>query len=95
MTRDADRLTNADLEDRIFALLAARRAGATICPSEVARALTPDESGWRELMPRVREVAQGLARNHRLIVTRGGVEVDATSRGGPIRLGRPTVQDDT
>ncbi len=79
----------ATIEATLFALLAARRAGATLCPSEVARAVAADGESWRELMPRVREVAQGLARSGRLRVTRGGVEVDATIPGGPIRLGRP------
>ncbi|MEF7613051.1 DUF3253 domain-containing protein [Aquincola sp. MAHUQ-54] len=80
----------ATIEDKIFELLAARQAGATICPSEVARALVPEGGPWRELMPQVRQVAQRLADDHRLAVTRGGVPVDATGRGGPIRLGRAT-----
>lgn len=79
----------AAIEETIFALLARRQAGATICPSEVARALVPDSGRWRDLMPQVRQVAQGLAHAQRLRVTRGGVPVDATSHGGPIRLGRP------
>ena len=82
-------VTPAAIEERIFGLLAARQDGATICPSEVARALVPDGGPWRALMPQVRQVAQGLARGQRLRVTRGGVDVDATSPGGPIRLGRP------
>ena len=45
--------------ESILALLRARREGATICPSEVARALEP--SRWRALMPRVREVAATMA----------------------------------
>ena len=77
------------IEDTIFGLLARRRKGSTICPSEVARALVPDEVPWRELMPRVRQVAQALAQENRIVVTRGGVPVDAMSDGGPIRLGLP------
>ena len=74
----------------IFSLLAARRAGATICPSDVARALAPeDAAAWRALMPEVRAVAAQLADAGRIRVTRGGVEVHAQSPGGPIRLGRP------
>lgn len=92
---DFDRVTQTAIEDKIFALLATRQEGATICPSEVARVLVPSDGLWRELMPQVRQVAQGLAENHRLNVTRRGVQVDATSRGGPIRLGRPTKRDDT
>ena len=40
-------------------------------------------------MPHVRQVAQALAQQHRLRVTRGGVLVDATAPGGAIRLGLP------
>jgi len=80
--------TQADIEAQIFALLALRMDGATICPSEVARALFSDPAKWREWMPQIRKVAQSLADNDRLQVTRGGVSVDALSPGGPIRLGR-------
>lgn len=76
-----------DIEVTIFTLLSARQAGATICPSEVARALAPDGTAWRELMPQVRDVAQALADAGRIVVTRGGVPVEATAGGGPIRLG--------
>lgn len=78
----------AAVEECIFMLLARRKDGMTICPSEVARALASDESAWRQLMPQIREVAQDLAQAGRLSVTRGGVPVPATSGGGPIRLGR-------
>lgn len=81
-------VSDADIEGRIFALLATRQAGATICPSEVARSLLPQDGAWRALMPRIRTVAQHLAQRQRLQVTRGGLPVDATSRGGPIRLGQ-------
>lgn len=81
--------TAGQVEGKIFALLALRKPGATICPSEVARALDGDTGAWRERMPEVRRVAQRLADGGRLRVTRSGVEVDAGSPGGPIRLGRP------
>jgi Protein of unknown function (DUF3253) len=92
---EVDQLTEAAIEEKIFDLLSARREGATICPSEVARALQADGDRWRALMPRVRQVAHGLAQDKRLAVTRGGLEVDATSRGGPIRLGRPAMRNAT
>lgn len=85
-------MSAAAIEESIFGLLAQRQPDATICPSEVARALGTDDCPWRELMPQVRQVAQGLAMQGRLRVTRGGVPVDATGRGGPIRLGRPTTK---
>ena len=81
-------MTPSAMEDAIFNLLARRQTDATICPSEVARSLATDEGEWRQLMPQVRQVAHDLAKAGRLRVTRRGVEVDATSKGGPIRLGR-------
>ena len=82
-------MTDADVEAQIFALLAQRKPHTTICPSEVARALASEGGTWRQHMPHVRQVAQALAQQHRLRVTRGGVLVDATAPGGPIRLGLP------
>jgi len=75
------------IEATIFSLLADRKPSASICPSEVARAMAPAD-GWRELMPEIREVAGSLADAGRLRVTRGGIDVDATAPGGPIRLAR-------
>ncbi|MGF1500453.1 MAG: DUF3253 domain-containing protein [Paracoccaceae bacterium] len=75
----------ARIRAEILARVAERGAGRTICPSEVARALSED---WRPLMPAVREAAAALAAEGRLRVTQKGVEVDATSARGPIRLGR-------
>ena len=74
---------------RIFELLDARAAGATICPSDAARALASDESAWRALMPEVRRVAAALAAAGSLRVTAHGENVDALQARGPIRLGRP------
>ena len=82
-------MTDADVEAQIFALLAQRKPHTTICPSEVARALASEGGAWRQHMPHVRQVAQALAQQHRLRVTRGGVPVDAIASGGPIRLGLP------
>lgn len=67
----------------ILSLLAERAPGATICPSEVARALDVD---WRPLMPAVREAAAGLVAEGRIDVTQGGEVVDLTAARGPIRL---------
>ena len=89
LSRGVDAVTPAVIAEKIFGLLALRARDATICPSEVARALVADQGPWRTLMPQVRQVAQDLALAHRLRVTRSGVPVDATARGGPIRLGRP------
>lgn len=79
-------------EDRIsatiFRLLHARSAGATICPSEVARTLAPNN--WQPLMPRVRAAALSLARDGRLELRQRGVAIDLnTEMRGPIRLALP------
>lgn len=79
------------IEDKTFALLAARDAGKTICPSEVARALEPD--GWRRLLPQVKATAVGLARAGRLEITRHGKPVDPNAFKGVYRLRLPTPQD--
>ena len=64
-----------------------RRAPRTVCPSEVARALSPDN--WRPLMPRIREVAARLAEDGEIVATQRGVVVDAVDAHGPIRLSQP------
>ena len=74
------------LRKSILALVAARGPAKSICPSEVAREVAGEDGDWRELMPAVRRAAGGLARGGRVVVTRGGVVVDAESGGGPIRI---------
>jgi hypothetical protein len=83
-------VTPAEIEEAILRQLASRAADATLCPSEVARALAGSSGTWRTLMPLVRQVARRMAERGALRVTRRGVEVDANSPGGPIRLAHPT-----
>ncbi|MGY1741302.1 MULTISPECIES: DUF3253 domain-containing protein [unclassified Blastococcus] len=75
------------LERQIGALLAARAAGASICPSEAARAVDP--AGWRELMPAARAAAGRLAAAGEVEVTQGGAAVDVATARGPVRVRRP------
>jgi len=77
----------ARLEQAIDALLDDRRAGATICPSEAARAVDPE--GWRELMPAARAAAGRLAAAGRVEVTQRGEVVDVATARGPVRVRRP------
>ena len=81
-------VTDKQICDAIAGLLESRQPPATICPSEAARALEPNE--WRLLMPRVRTVAIGMAKDGVLDIRQGGRTVmpDEPLRG-PIRLGRP------
>ncbi|GAC1534212.1 MAG: J domain-containing protein [Ramlibacter sp.] len=85
------RVTDEQIRDAIGALLDERQPPATICPSEAARALAPD--GWRPLMPQVRAVAIGMAREGALHIRQGGrpVVLDGPLHG-PIRLGRTLPQ---
>ena len=74
-------------EAAMLALLAARAAEATVCPSEVARALAAASgTDWRDEMPRVhaatdRLVAAGTIR----LSWRGAMLAE---REGPYRIGR-------
>jgi hypothetical protein len=78
---------DARLEATIDALLHDRRAGASICPSEAARAVSPE--GWRELMPAARAAAGRLAASGAVEVTQRGAVVDVTTARGPVRVRRP------
>lgn len=74
----------AELSDAAIAAAlreqAIARAPATLCPSEVARALAED---WRPLMPRVRAVAAEMPD---IVATQGGIAVDPVAARGAIRL---------
>ena len=74
------------LERAIGALLDDRRPGATICPSEAARAV--DADAWRALMPAARAAAGRLAGAGAVEVTQGGEVVDVTTARGPVRIRR-------
>lgn len=77
------------LEHAIVDHLRRRAASASICPSDVARALAPQEAAWRALMPAVRDAARALADTGRITITRRGETIDpADLEGGPIRLAR-------
>jgi len=80
-------LSPDEIERAILGLLAERREGATICPSEAARALAGD---WRPLMQPVRDTAASMADAGRLEVTQAGRLVDPRAARGPIRLRLPS-----
>jgi hypothetical protein len=73
------------LEEALLGLLAGRRPGGSICPSEVAR-LVGASGEWRGLMASVRRVAWRLQRQGRVEITRKGRPVAADSAVGPIRI---------
>jgi hypothetical protein len=81
----------ADVARAMFDLLAKRRPGRSICPSEVARSLSPGD--WRSLMALVRRVAQEQADAGLLEITQKGRPVSARTAKGPFRLALPARFD--
>jgi hypothetical protein len=81
------RMVDRDLEAAIERLLAERAPGASICPSEAARAVGGDD--WRQLMEPARAAARRLQAEGRAVITQGGRPVDPSTAKGPIRVARP------
>ncbi len=78
--------TDRALEDAILRLLGARAAASSICPSEAARAVAPED--WRPLMERAREAARRLVAREAVAITQRGRQVDPSRAAGPIRIVR-------
>lgn len=83
---------DARLEAAIIALLSSRERGATICPSEAARAVAADGANaaagaWRDLMEPARAAARRLHAHGLIRITQQAREVDPSTAKGPIRLG--------
>lgn len=77
---------------KTLALLADRATGATVCPSEVARALATDEKAgggepdWRNAMPAVHAAVDDLAAEGAVALSWKGRRL--AERAGPYRIGR-------
>ena len=67
----------------ILGLLDRRKDGATICPSEAARALGGGEN-WRGRMPAVHEAVDGLLADGTVALTWKGERM--ARRDGPYRI---------
>lgn len=76
--------SDQDLERTILELLDERRGRGTICPSEAARRMAPED--WRPLLEPVRRAARRLVANGRLEILQGGRVVDPDTARGAIRL---------
>lgn len=74
------------LEAAILELLERRARGATICPSEAARLVNPDD--WRPLMEPARRAARRLVARELVNITQKGRPVDPSMFKGPIRIRR-------
>ena len=82
-SRKVNRL-DTELEAKILELLGQRAATATICPSDAARAVRPDD--WRDLMEPARRAARRLVASGEVTITQGGKPVDPSTARGPIRI---------
>ena len=81
--------TDEQLESTILDLLSRRARGATICPSDAARAVHgEDGDGWRELMEPARRAARRLVTSGDVVITQGGKVVDPSTAKGAIRIRR-------
>ena len=65
--------------------------GKSIEPSEVAKALQPEQ--WQRLLPKVRGVALGMMRQGKLTITKKGKPVDPAAVKGVTRLRFPTPEE--
>ena len=75
------------IEEWVLSRLEALGPGKSMCPSEAARALAPDD--WRRHMDAVRSAGRRLEQRGQLCVTQGGRVVDAATARGPIRYRMP------
>ena len=78
--------------DAILALVAERGAGKTICPSEAARRVDPEN--WRAQLKPVRAAGRALAAEGAIRWTKKGKTVDPETVKGVIRFGLPMAEDD-
>lgn len=77
---------DAELEDCILAVLDSRKFGASMCPSEAARAVGGGD--WRSLMEPARRAARRLVEAGDVEITQQGHVVDPSHAKGPIRIRR-------
>lgn len=78
-----------DAKHHTLALLAQRVETATICPSDVARALAAqagDPTAWRTEMPTVHHTVDLMARESEIVLSWKGQPL--AKRDGPYRIGR-------
>ena len=72
------------LRAAILELLARREAGKSICPSEAARHVFPED--WRSHMDLTRKVAVELAGEGKIEICQKGHPVNPATARGPVRL---------
>jgi hypothetical protein len=72
------------IADTIIAMAAHRGPEKTICPSDVAREMFPDD--WRKHMDEIRKDAVLLQKDGKVLITQKGKPVDTDDIKGPIRI---------
>ncbi len=83
--KSGQRPTSNAIRDELLRQAQARYP-KTICPSEVARAFSSDESEWRSLMETVREQARLMAAQGSIDVVQRGVVSATAGWYGPVRF---------
>ena len=87
---DKDKLRNAILEETEKC-----EPGRSICPSQVAKAIEPDERLWRRELRKIRHVATEMAQNGEIEILRKGKPQDPHGEiKGVLRLRKLPQQDD-
>jgi len=81
------RPVDRELETTILSLLADQPRGASISPSDAARAVGGDS--WQPLSEPARAAARRLQSEGRVMMTQGGRAVDPSTAKGPIRVRLP------
>ena len=79
-------MSRVDAREATLALLGARAEDATVCPSEVARALTVATREWREAMPEVHAAVDQMVSDGLVRLSWKGRRL--ATRAGPYRIGR-------
>ena len=76
--------SDKEIADCIIDMAQIRGVDKSLCPSEIARALRPND--WRILMPAVRSVAYQLAARQLIKISQKGQDVSEKIVKGPIRI---------
>lgn len=80
------RAADEALEKALMQWLLKLPKGKSMCPSELARELEPEEEKWRALMEPIRMAARRLYHKGLVRVLQRGEDVDPDSARGAIRL---------
>ena len=81
----------AGVEETLLSMVADLPPGKSVSPEEVARACDPD--AWRRVLPQIRGIAVGLARQGKLVILRHNKPADPNSFKGVYRLRLPAPDD--